>query len=238
MPRPPAPAAARGTRFHAWVEEHFRERQLDLGDLVDPLADRVPGSIDLDGTAGDDVLLGGFAFGAGPDDLASLKTAFLAGPFASRSPVHVELPFGVTIGGLVVRGRIDAVYRERDGSYLVVDWKTGRSEPDPIQLAIYRVAFAELAGVPIDRVGAAFYTVPTGEVSVPADLPDRAGLDVLLGAPQVAGCSIAAREPTARASWSRRPGPRSARGPAQRRSGRPARRAAARSPRAAGASGR
>ena len=40
MPRQPSPAARFGTRFHAWVEEHFARNRQDL--LVDPdeLADR------------------------------------------------------------------------------------------------------------------------------------------------------------------------------------------------------
>jgi DNA helicase-2/ATP-dependent DNA helicase PcrA len=118
----------------------------------------------------------------GAGDLADLQAAFLAGPFADRVPHLVETPFGVTIGGLVVRGRIDAVYQEPDGGYLVVDWKTGARAPDPWQLAVYRVAFAELHDVPVERVRAAFYTVPTGAVEEPADLPGRAELEALLRA--------------------------------------------------------
>src|SRR6478752_3465529 len=161
MPRPPARAATRGTRFHAWVEEHFRTRQLDLVDLLEPVAGVVPGAVDLDDPDLDAASFGELAAVA-PDDLAALKTAFLGGPFAGRAPLHVEMPFGITVGGLVVRGRIDAVYREPDGTHLVVDWETGRSAPDPVQLAIYRVAYAELHDVPVERVRGAFYTVPTG----------------------------------------------------------------------------
>ena len=83
----------------------------------------------------------------------------------------------MVLGGQVVRGRIDAVYAEKvDGEpgYLVVDWKTNRTATaDPLQLAIYRVAWAELKGVPVERVRAAFYYVRTGEVVHHDDLPDR-----------------------------------------------------------------
>jgi DNA helicase-2/ATP-dependent DNA helicase PcrA len=71
--------------------------------------------------------------------------------------------------------------------YLVVDWKTNRAQSaDPLQLALYRVAWAELRGVPIDRVRAAFYYVRTGDLVVPPDLPDRAALERLLAGPQEA----------------------------------------------------
>ena len=70
------------------------------------------------------------------------------------------------------RGRIDAVYWDArpDGAsgYLLVDWKTNRSATaDPLQLAIYRLAWAELHDIPpsSDRVRAAFYYVRSGGAS-------------------------------------------------------------------------
>jgi DNA helicase-2/ATP-dependent DNA helicase PcrA len=94
----------------------------------------------------------------------------------------VEAPFALVLAGQVVRGRIDAVYTDAD-EFLVVDWKTGRTtEADPLQLAIYRVAWAELRGVPVERVRAAFYHVRTGTLEHPAGLPDRAGLEALVAA--------------------------------------------------------
>jgi DNA helicase II / ATP-dependent DNA helicase PcrA len=148
MPRPPAAAATRGTRFHAWVEAQFG---------VQPLIDRT----DLAGAA-DDLLA--------DDDLAELQAAFLAGPFASRPPLQVEAPFQLVLGGRVVRGRIDAVYAADGGGFDVIDWKTGRQAADPLQLAIYRTAWARLSGVPEAAVGAAFYYVATGRVVRPEGL--------------------------------------------------------------------
>ena len=51
---------------------------------------------------------------------------------------------------------------------------------DPLQLAIYRVAYAELVGVPVDQVDAAFLFVRDGAVVRPDGLPDRNGLESLL----------------------------------------------------------
>jgi DNA helicase II / ATP-dependent DNA helicase PcrA len=63
----------------------------------------------------------------------------------------------------------------------VVDWKTHRQETaDPLQLAVYRVAWAELNGVPAERVGAAFYYVRTGDIVRPDALPGRDELVALL----------------------------------------------------------
>jgi DNA helicase-2/ATP-dependent DNA helicase PcrA len=159
MPRPPAPAARFGTRFHAWVEARFG--QLTLLD-TDELAGR--GDADV----------------ADDAELAELVEAFEKGSFADRVPIAVEPAFAVVVGGQVVRGRIDAVYREADGSHLVVDWKTSRHHgADPLQLAIYRLAWAELHGLDPARVRAGFYYVRTGDLVEPADLPDRTALAAL-----------------------------------------------------------
>jgi DNA helicase II / ATP-dependent DNA helicase PcrA len=159
MPRPPSPSARFGTRFHAWVEARF-----DQQGLFDP--DEIGGRADA-----------GIADEA---DLKELIATFEAGPFGTRVPHAVEAPFALVLDGQVVRGRIDAVYAEDDG-FLVVDWKTNRAATaDPLQLAVYRLAWAELAGVPAERVRAAFYYVRTGEVVEPDDLPDRAALAGLL----------------------------------------------------------
>jgi len=157
MPRPPAPAAVRGTRFHAWVEAQFG---------VVPLIDRT----ELAGAADDEL---------DDQELTALQEAFLRGPYASLAPHRVEAPFQLVLGGRVVRGRIDAVYRTDDG-YDVVDWKTGRSSADPLQLAVYRLAWSRLAGVSLERVGAAFYYVATGRVVRPDDLPGADELEAVL----------------------------------------------------------
>ncbi|MEJ7690749.1 MAG: PD-(D/E)XK nuclease family protein [Nocardioidaceae bacterium] len=108
---------------------------------------------------------------SGDDDLAGLIEAFRAGPFGERTPHQVEAAFSLVLGGQVVRGRIDAVYETPTG-FLVVDWKTNqRQDADPLQLAIYRVAWAELTGVHPDAVEAAFYYVRAADVVTYDDLP-------------------------------------------------------------------
>ncbi|EDY48475.1 ATP-dependent DNA helicase [Streptomyces clavuligerus] len=177
MPRPPQPAARRGTRFHAWVESRFEELPLPL---LGP--DELPGG-DLDGPDLADI--------ADEEDLAALKEAFERTPYARRTPHRVESPFQITLAGRVVRGRIDAVYRTTaaDGPatsparYEIVDWKTGAAAAaDPLQLAVYRLAWAEQHGLDPEEVDAAFVFVRSGEVVRPQSLPGRAELErVLLG---------------------------------------------------------
>ncbi|MGW0998237.1 UvrD-helicase domain-containing protein [Streptomyces sp. NPDC002523] len=164
MPRPPQPAARRGTRFHAWVEARFEELTLPM---LEP--DELPGS---DAEIADE------------RDLETLKEAFERTEYAHRTPYRVEFPFQLALGGRVVRGRIDAVYRNGEGdeaTYEIVDWKTGHGRTaDPLQLAVYRLGWAEQQGIPPESVTAAFLYVRTGEVVRPGNLPDRAALERLL----------------------------------------------------------
>ncbi|MFJ4778525.1 UvrD-helicase domain-containing protein [Streptomyces sp. NPDC088762] len=165
MPKPPQPAARQGTRFHAWVESRFDELPLPLLDVLDP-ATELPGS---DQEVADEA------------DLDALKAAFERSPYADRPPHRMEAPVQLTLAGRVIRGRIDAVYKNADGSYEIVDWKTGRTtEADPLQLAVYRLAWAEATGTPLDQVTAAFLHVRSGRVIRPRNLPDRARLERIL----------------------------------------------------------
>ncbi|MFC4017257.1 ATP-dependent helicase [Micromonospora sp. GCM10011542] len=165
VPTEPNPYARRGTAFHAWLEQRFgADRLLDL--------DELPGAADAD---------------AAPDEaLAELQERFLASEWADRVPVEVEVPFATVIAGVVVRGRMDAVFARPGGRFDVVDWKTGAqpagaaAEVAAVQLAVYRLAWAELAGLPVDRVGAAFHYVRDGVTVRPADLLDVAGLTALI----------------------------------------------------------
>ncbi len=136
MPRQPAFAAKRGSAFHAWIERQF------AGQL----------SLAIDEFERDD------------DDAAlrALQDAFNASEWSRRTPLAVELPFVLGFGPHSVRGRIDAVYRDRDG-LIVVDWKTNvRDSADPLQLAVYRLAAAAHFGVPLGSVRACFVYVAQG----------------------------------------------------------------------------
>ena len=164
MPQPPARQARRGTEFHRWLEERFGQQRL-IGDddlFTDPEAES-------------DVAL------------AHLRQKFEAGEWGDRWPREVEVPFDTLIGDRQIRGRIDAVFADAEGGFDVVDWKTGQpprtqAEKDAVavQLAAYRLAWAALAGIPLDQVRAAFYYVRHDLTVRPADLLNEAGLKALI----------------------------------------------------------
>lgn len=142
MPRQPSRAAARGVAWHAWVETMFGQQSLMAVD-------------DLPGAADEDIV--------SDEQLEKLKKAFANTRYAGREPVGVERGFSVVLGGRVINGRIDAVFAEGD-RFEVVDWKTGGTASiDPRQLAIYRLAWAQIAGVSWRDVDAAFVMVATGD---------------------------------------------------------------------------
>ena len=119
-------------------------------------------------------------------ELEELKATFLRSSWARRVPFEIELPFAMTIGGQPVRGRVDAVFRDDDGGCTVVDWKTGhppsgdRRRAVTVQLAVYRLAVAEMFGLPLAKVRAVFVYVHGGETFAPLDLPDAAGLAAMI----------------------------------------------------------
>ncbi|WP_409434783.1 ATP-dependent helicase [Mycobacterium sp. SMC-14] len=168
LPARPDPHALLGTAFHDWVQRLYgAERLFELEDL--------PGAADADTARAD------------AQELARLQAAFLESPWAARTPTAVEVPFEMAIGSRVVRGRIDAVFAERDGGVTVVDWKTGAPPDGPearrhaaVQLGVYRLAWAALTGCPESRVRAAFHYVRTGTTVVAEELPELAELAALL----------------------------------------------------------
>jgi DNA helicase-2/ATP-dependent DNA helicase PcrA len=159
MPRARDEYSSRGTAFHLWVERHLRGNSIfddEDFDLLQP--------IEEDRT------------------LEELKSAWLKSEWADREAHRVEVPFETVIAGTLVRGRIDAIYKTEQG-FEVVDWKTGSKELDEdsaIQLAIYRLAWAKLADVPVEKVSAAFHYVPTGVTDRRGNLMSEAELIALL----------------------------------------------------------
>ncbi|ROS31368.1 ATP-dependent DNA helicase [Cellulomonas sp. PhB150] len=141
IPQEPSAQARLGTRFHAWVEGYFGSASLVDVDAL-PGADDVRDELDTD-PAGLDA------------DIAVLRAAFLAGEWANRVPVAIEVDVETNVDGFVLRSRIDAVFadprppatsgpaapgRPATGRgehptggprVVVVDWKTGSPPSDP-----------------------------------------------------------------------------------------------------------
>jgi DNA helicase-2/ATP-dependent DNA helicase PcrA len=160
MPRALDEFSHRGTAFHVWIESHFNAKTLfddEDFDLLTPLAD--------------------------DQKLEDLKEKWLASDWAKREPYAVEVPFETVLAGILVRGRIDAVYKTETG-FEVIDWKTGAKElgkSAAVQLAVYRLAWAKLQSIPVQSVSAAFHYVPINKTDRRADLLSEAQLvDLLL----------------------------------------------------------
>ncbi|MDH3250454.1 MAG: ATP-dependent helicase [Acidimicrobiia bacterium] len=125
LPRRFNHAARRGTEVHRQIELH------NLGvvpltepeDVADPHDTAEP---------------------SGPDPFE----VFRRSGYADRTPHLIEAPFDLELdNGMRIRGRIDAVYRDRD-RWEIVDFKSGRPKTDPamdVQLETYAIA--------LDRVG-------------------------------------------------------------------------------------
>ncbi|MEU8323018.1 ATP-dependent DNA helicase [Nonomuraea sp. NPDC048881] len=166
VPRKPAPLARRGTSFHKWLESRWdQQRLIDDFDL-DPLEELEEADVRL----------------------AELQERFEESEWADRRPVDLEVPFETMIADRLVRGRMDAVFELPDGGYEVVDWKTGvpprgkAARTASVQLAAYRLAWSHLAGVPLEKVSAAFHYVRANRTVRPVNLLDADGLVALVEA--------------------------------------------------------
>ncbi len=170
VPVEPTLAAERGSAFHAWIEEHYGH-----GALLN-----------------DDDFLPGPAV-----PLGDLQQAFLASPWAQRSPTHIEVDVELPIAGVTLRSRIDAVFPAGAGldRVTVVDWKSGREPRDDderhareIQLAVYRLAWATWRSIPVEDVDAAFFYAATGQTATPERLLTEPEIVALItGEPPAAG---------------------------------------------------
>ncbi len=193
LPYPPSPFARRGTAFHAWLQRWFGADQLldlEMSPGIEHSADSGDPADSADPVASD-------------AELMRLQEAFLSSSWANRNPVDVEVAFETSVAGTLLRGRMDAVFAEPGGRWLVVDWKTG-AEPTraqeksvAMQLAVYRLAWARLMAARtgadeadmLERIGAAFHYVRTGRTIAPPALPGPAELADLIISTPLAGMS-------------------------------------------------
>ena len=170
VPRQPGMAARKGTAFHAWVEEFFgTSGMLDI--------DEYPGAAD--------------AYVDEAYQLEDMISTFEASEWAQRMPAYIEVPVETKVDTVVVRGRIDAVFQDDDGGWDLVDWKTGappssaKLDVRAVQLAVYRLAWSRLKGVPLEKVRAAFYYVAADKVIRPYNLAGETELEeIIAGAAQ------------------------------------------------------
>ena len=155
MPRPADRGSGIGTAFHEWVSRRLAPTapiplfdadeiaELEEDDFAPEVVAAEPG-------------------GAEGHALRSLCQAFEESRWVDATVLAIEKSFVMTIGQTVVRGRLDAVVADPDhpGDELVIDWKTSRpGSADPLQLSIYRLAWAQARGIDLSRVRAVFHHV-------------------------------------------------------------------------------
>jgi DNA helicase-2/ATP-dependent DNA helicase PcrA len=139
LPAPPRPAARLGTVVHRLLERRAR----GLPDLVD---------------VGD---LGGEPSGttAQPGVVERAVRNFAATRFARLPAPEAEVGVALRVGPWVVRGRVDAIFRD-GGTVELVDWKTGRPADDTQggldQLGLYALALRELGRLPAEGARASY----------------------------------------------------------------------------------
>ncbi|MEV8182324.1 ATP-dependent DNA helicase [Specibacter sp. NPDC078692] len=164
VPTKPGMAARKGTAFHTWIEDFFG----------------TTGQLDFDESPGADSYVDE-AYG-----LASMQETFKKSQWATRVPAELEVPIETRVADVVVRGRIDAVFRDADGSWDLIDWKTGKVPGKQqlavrgVQLAVYRLAWSRLKEVPLDQVRAAFYYVGQDKLIRPVDLAGQDELEAIV----------------------------------------------------------
>ncbi|WP_309131654.1 ATP-dependent DNA helicase [Brevibacterium sp.] len=191
VPTPPSRAAAIGTAFHAWVEQHFGQASID---------------VDEDASVGP----------ADARTIAELQSTFLASEFALRHADHVEMSFELVLGRFRVPGKIDAVFITGDHAE-VVDWKTSKKPDESTldvmkwQLALYRFAI-QRTHPQIREVTGTFYFVGSDDVVRFTELPDEAEIISWLEA-QESSTSTGKPTTTERPSTAGRPVQSSAAGP-------------------------
>lgn len=152
IPTPPSRAAEIGTTFHSWVEQHFGQSSIDIGE------DESVRPIDA-------------------ETIERLQATFSASEFATRRADHVEMSFELVLGRFRVPGKIDAVFITGDHAE-VVDWKTSKTPDAAVlevmkwQLALYRFAILRVHPE-ITEVTGTFYFVGSDEIVQFTDLPDE-----------------------------------------------------------------
>ena len=139
VPARPGQSALVGTLLHAWFERRLRRLSVSAA------------SQDTE----DEEQSGGVLSSEESAYLEKLKDSARKLDLSQYEVVAVEVPFTVTDRGRIIRGRIDAVLRDSDSNFVLIDWKTSQHEKKSLskderkrygtQLSYYRQAWARRA---------------------------------------------------------------------------------------------
>ncbi|MFT4148038.1 MAG: ATP-dependent DNA helicase [Micrococcaceae bacterium] len=161
MPFKPNPRAKRGNSFHEWAQHYFEKAGDSLFDDVQELEE--PAAADLE----------------------ELIAIFENSEWAQKQAVAVEAPIELSLEDVTIPGRIDAIFKDQDG-YTLVDWKTGvmpegkNMESASLQLAIYRLAYAQLHNIDVNKIKACFYYINDNHAEYRDELASREELEQIV----------------------------------------------------------
>lgn len=179
MPQRPTAAAREGTLVHEWIEHFYAQSMPGLTPSLDIEETEELVDAEWDAATG----------------LAELREKFENSSWADRVPTMIEAAVETSVSGLTLRGRIDAVFRtggdpdlafDPDATWELVDWKTGRVPADSemprrsLQLAIYRLAWSRLHGIPLENITGKFVYLAHGIEKTPHDFASANELEEIL----------------------------------------------------------
>ncbi|CAB4552335.1 unannotated protein [freshwater metagenome] len=160
MPQAPYKQTRSGTLFHSWVEGQF-----GFGQFFGEQSYEDSGLETLES----------LAF----ENIEQLQQNFSKSRFAKMTPLDIEREIQFTIGQNTFICKLDAVF-ETDSGVLIVDWKPGKAPKDKadeklrsLQLALYRLAYSQFTGMPIEKVEVCFYFVAEDLELVPEAIADE-----------------------------------------------------------------
>ncbi len=168
LPSAPKPAARLGSVVHRLLERRARN---------------LPDLLDADDHPGDHVA---------PELIEQASSNFAATRYATLPPPEAEVGVVLRLGPWVIRGRIDAIFRQPGPSngpltgqeaaeVELVDWKTGQRTDQATggldQLAIYALALRELGELPGDRCVATYCYLGGEDPVINSRTLDPADLD-------------------------------------------------------------
>lgn len=85
---------------------------------------------------------------------------------ASKADCKAEYAFRSFVDGKIIRGIIDLVFQNSDGTFTIVDYKTNQTiEPEIYkeQLSCYKTAVSQMEGVPEDKISCYLYYLRFGK---------------------------------------------------------------------------
>jgi DNA helicase-2/ATP-dependent DNA helicase PcrA len=155
LPRFSGPSARMGTEIHRWIEKQSSGQAtlVELEEQPDLTTEELIGQ---------------------PGRMERLKQSFKKSRFGDRVPLFAERPFLLNVEGLVIGGKIDAIYDRPGGGWEVVDYKSGKARDveSPLfwlQLDVYALACVDVWHKPAeDLVVTYLYLDDEREYSRPA----------------------------------------------------------------------